>query len=263
MNAFQKLWERRISEVYDAYFASAREAEAARPREYEACVRIQAFYRGYASRKLLHKERDAAKNIQRVFRGYMARLEYEQRLKAKEKRERMAFFDRNATVIQKMWRGYYSRKNIHSYYRRKAYIMGVVQKGEELLVRRKQHQEVLEEELKQEKSAIVEAKFKEEAARNHHMVSTKAIHGVFYSTKVAGTSDLEYYIRANRNTKSPPKSRPVTHDVQSTLTLPVIPIQKADTPPTKHSRPLHSLVKVPPLPALTASLSPTKRKAVL
>jgi len=167
MTSFQKLWEKRRNHVYDAYFTSAKEAEEARPREYEACVKIQSVYRGYTVRKKLRKERAAAENIQRIYRGYIARVDYEYMLRAKEKRERMAYFDRNATIIQKIWRGYYSRKHVHSYYRRKAYITGVVQKGEELLVRQKQQQEILEEELKHEKYSAIEAKFREEAARHH------------------------------------------------------------------------------------------------
>lgn len=94
--------------------------------------------------------------------------------------------------------------------------MSVIQKGEELLVRQKQQQEILEEELKQEKQQQIEAKFKEEAARHHRipilsilyrmipwvevdMVSTRAIPGVFINTKVAGTTDLEHYLKVNRN----------------------------------------------------------------
>lgn len=45
---------------------------------------------------------EAAKDIQRVFRGYIARIEYEKKVKEKERQERMAYFDKNATKIQKM-----------------------------------------------------------------------------------------------------------------------------------------------------------------
>jgi len=263
MTHFQKLWDKRLNEVYDAYFTSAREAEAARPREYRACVKIQALFRGYSVRKKLFKEMDAAVNIQRVFRGYITRLDYEKKLKEKERKERMAYFDRNATLIQKIWRGYISRKKVHSYYRRKAYILGVMQKGEQLLVRQKQQQEILEGELKQEKYQVMEAKFKEEAARHHYMVSTKAIPGVFVNTKVAGTADLEYYLRVNRNVKSPTKSPPPTLESQPSFTLPAISTRKTDSPPPKARVYLQSSAKVPPLPALNPTLSPTvKRKGI-
>lgn len=263
MTTFLKLWERRRSDVYDAYFACAKDADAARPKEYHACVKLQSFFRGYSIRKQLHKEQEAAKNIQRVFRGYMARLSYEERLRRKEKKERMDYFDRNATVIQRIWRGYYSRKNIHSYYRRKAYINGVIQKGAELLVRRKAQQEILEGELKHEKYLVMEAKFKEEASRHHYMVSTRAIPGVFCNTKVAGTADLEHYLRSNRNIKSPSKSPPTIE--QETSPQFVFPVIRKDSPtirnppmPRLPSSP--STTKVAPLPAIA---SPTTRRRVV
>lgn len=36
-----------------------------------------------------------------------------------------AYFDQQATIIQKCWRGYFSRSRIHDYYKRKAYLASV------------------------------------------------------------------------------------------------------------------------------------------
>jgi hypothetical protein len=41
-------------------------------------------------------------------------------------------YDACATVIQKMWRGYYSRKHIHDFYMRKAYLHALTLKNEEV-----------------------------------------------------------------------------------------------------------------------------------
>lgn len=54
--------------------------------------------------------------------------------------------------------------------------MGVVQKGEELLARRKLQQEIMEEELQHEKNVAIEAKFKEEASKHHCILSVTISH---------------------------------------------------------------------------------------
>ncbi len=40
-----------------------------------------------------------------------------------------AYFDANATTIQKWWRGFFSRKHIHNFYARKAYLAAIQQQN--------------------------------------------------------------------------------------------------------------------------------------
>lgn len=40
------------------------------------------------------------------------------------------YFDAEATIIQKWWRGFFSRKHTHNYYARKAYLAAIKQQND-------------------------------------------------------------------------------------------------------------------------------------
>jgi len=46
---------------------------------------------------------------------------------------RLQFYHQKAVIIQKTWRGFYSRKYIFNYYKRKAYLNAIQQKNEIVL----------------------------------------------------------------------------------------------------------------------------------
>lgn len=46
---------------------------------------------------------------------------------------RLQFYHEKAILIQKIWRGYYSRKYVFNYYKRKAYLQAIEQKNEIVL----------------------------------------------------------------------------------------------------------------------------------
>lgn len=69
-------------------------------------------------RKLIQRQLNAAVNIQRVYRGHIGRVTaYVKRLNL------------NATLIQKMFRGFLSRKKIHDFFVRKKFIQRAVLEG--------------------------------------------------------------------------------------------------------------------------------------
>ena len=89
------------------------------------------------------------------------------------------FFTEQAKIIQKYYRGFYSRKYEHDFYARKSYLSHVQTKNEEV---RKQLEDFAR------KTALEEAKLQEQTARTefhelasnlHHLASTKAIPGVY------------------------------------------------------------------------------------
>ncbi|KAI8801145.1 hypothetical protein BJ742DRAFT_40020 [Cladochytrium replicatum] len=90
----------------------------------------------------------------------------------------MQFYHSNATIIQKVWRGYCSRKHKFDFNKRKAYINEVkrkiVQFREEIAERVKQ-QRHREKATEMEK---FEERIKKLAAVRHHLLSTKAIPGI-------------------------------------------------------------------------------------
>ena len=89
------------------------------------------------------------------------------------------FFNEQAKIIQKYYRGFYSRKYEHDFYARKSYLQHVQTKNEEV---RKQlesfaRKTALEEAKLQEQTARTE--FHELASNLHHLASTKVIPGVY------------------------------------------------------------------------------------
>jgi hypothetical protein len=68
------------------------------------------------------------KRIQRVYRGYAGRKQFTKLLIKLNKDIRMDYYNSQATLIQKVWRGYHSRRTIFDYYGRKKYLVEVGQK---------------------------------------------------------------------------------------------------------------------------------------
>lgn len=106
-----------------------------------------------------------------------------------EKKRRMEFFNSCATSIQRIWRGYRSRKLdqesllrpeglINNFYVRKRILADIARKNAEFIASTKP---TAEERLREEEESMKEAerKFKEEASHLHFLVSTEAKPGVF------------------------------------------------------------------------------------
>ena len=71
--------------------------------------------------------------IQKTFRGHLGRKSFRKTVEMKVKEMRQNYFDRMATLCQKTWRGYFSRKYIFNYYKRKAYLQAIQHKNEAVL----------------------------------------------------------------------------------------------------------------------------------
>ncbi|KAG2427072.1 hypothetical protein HXX76_012586 [Chlamydomonas incerta] len=95
-----------------------------------------------------------------------------------------------ATVIQRWWRGFYSRKHIHNYYARKRYLKQVKERNDHIRA---------ELNLEAERAIIVQRQEAEERARKlfadkvsklHHLVSTATQPGIFNSPYSVATGTL-------------------------------------------------------------------------
>ena len=117
--------------------------------------------------------------------------------------------------IQKRWRGFYVRKYVLDYYSRKKYFAGLEQKNEQIRcdfssrsldhgrscrcwsrLQLQEYREYLEQkQIEQQRQANI-SKLEEEAKRTHHLVSTKAVPGIYNSKYLEwDTSPETYYIR--------------------------------------------------------------------
>ncbi|EFJ43791.1 hypothetical protein VOLCADRAFT_95923 [Volvox carteri f. nagariensis] len=101
-----------------------------------------------------------------------------------------AYFNAMATIIQRWWRGYYSRKNIHNYYARKRYLQQIKERNQHIRA---------ELNLEAERAIIMQRQEAEERARKlfadklsklHHLVSTSVQPGIFNSPYSIATGTL-------------------------------------------------------------------------
>ena len=131
MADFAYIWTNRSSTLakYDALFADAVENA---PLEALSATNIQRLFRGSVVRALFTVKHSAATDVERVFRGSQARIFVSSTRSEKETMENLAVFHYHAMILQRTFRGFYSRRYFHDYSARKAYIQSVVEKGDKV-----------------------------------------------------------------------------------------------------------------------------------
>jgi myosin heavy subunit len=106
------------------------EAAAAAPLERESTIRVQRLFRGAFVRSDISAKRDACISITRVFRGHRARSDFRAKARERVEEEGLAVFYYHSSIIQRAFRGFYSRKHYHDYSARKKYIDSIKVKGD-------------------------------------------------------------------------------------------------------------------------------------
>ncbi len=177
---FETLWRDR-DQLLEEFFDLAKAQSEAFDSELAACVLIQRVWRGTSCRLRLFERSYAVLTIQRIARGFAGRLEYAQRLIVAQRLARMAYYDGNATCIQKRWRGFYSRKRRHDYYARKRFLKAIEAKNDETRATLQDHYEQQVEETRQRTFEAARSDFERLISDKHHLVSTVGIPGVFNS----------------------------------------------------------------------------------
>uniref|UniRef100_A0A7S4PM33 Uncharacterized protein n=1 Tax=Guillardia theta TaxID=55529 RepID=A0A7S4PM33_GUITH len=126
-------------------------------------------------------DRKAAITLERLYRGHLGRLAFEVKQEERDAQTRRAFWDCNATLVQKLWRGFHSRKHAHNFYLRKAYLTSVMTRGLEVRSELEAHYRSMSEleESKMEHEKI--ERFENVIGSLHHMLSTASCSGVYNS----------------------------------------------------------------------------------
>merc|ERR1719498_1836184 len=104
------------------YFAMKQSASDESAREEQAIIKVQSVYRGSKVRERWHAVLHNALLVQRLSRGWLARVRTRALRLQKTKRLNSHFFHHCATIIKKYYRGWWSRRYLHDYYGRKAYL---------------------------------------------------------------------------------------------------------------------------------------------
>ena len=108
-----------LGAVKEIYYLRANECEKNWARDNAAALKIQSKFKMYIKRKEFLRKKAAAITIQTHFRSFYARKSF--RLKRKEdlNQKCLAYYSQQATLIQKVFRGFFVRKLIHNFYMRK------------------------------------------------------------------------------------------------------------------------------------------------
>lgn len=99
----------------------------------------------------------------------------------RDKQRALKLWTAMATVIQRSFRGFHSRRYKHSYYERQAYLRSVAAKEEKVRELSEQLAESTYQEREQLRHETEQAEFSTLAKDLHHLVSTSNIPGVFNS----------------------------------------------------------------------------------
>jgi len=198
----------------EEHFLLTREADDKREGDFAAARRIQSCWRSYWVRRNLKKLGKAAVVIEKSYRGHLGRTRCHLKAQQVAADARAKHFAYAATEIQRSWKGYFSRKFIHSFSARKAYLATVHQASEKLRAQLKvQYANQTEEEIMAQEQAM-RTKFTDSIVGLHHLVSTEVTPGIYNSPFAAVTggppmvagNPLEEHLRSARsgNTLLPP-----------------------------------------------------------
>eukprot|EP00735_Rhodelphis_limneticus_P007211 TRINITY_DN19717_c0_g1::TRINITY_DN19717_c0_g1_i1::g.3229::m.3229 TRINITY_DN19717_c0_g1::TRINITY_DN19717_c0_g1_i1::g.3229 ORF type:complete len:235 (-),score=13.80,sp/Q96L03/SPT17_HUMAN/33.66/7e-25,IQ/PF00612.22/0.015,IQ/PF00612.22/0.038,IQ/PF00612.22/0.18,IQ/PF00612.22/5.7e+03,OmpH/PF03938.9/0.033,OmpH/PF03938.9/2.7e+03,Claudin_3/PF06653.6/0.17,Atrophin-1/PF03154.10/0.23,Saw1/PF11561.3/1.4,PseudoU_synth_2/PF00849.17/5.2e+03,PseudoU_synth_2/PF00849.17/0.59 TRINITY_DN19717_c0_g1_i1:362-1066(-) len=202
MATFLKLWARR-NELVDKYFDANKAAEVNREKEEKAALKLQSTYRMFSVRLRISVMKNAAIRIQSIFRAYHGRIRFQQRMMSHQAEVQLMYFNKCCTLVQKIFRGYYSRKYRHNYYTRKQYLAFVEKKNEEMKRMLEENVERQKREYEERAREKRESEFHDTVQNLHHLLGTKLRPGVFNSpyhvdrTPTVFGLPLEHHLRAS------------------------------------------------------------------
>ncbi|CAK0899027.1 unnamed protein product [Prorocentrum cordatum] len=203
------------------FFEMTQAASDNRPKdlpELKSATMIQSVWRASQVRGRWHSVVHATVLVQRIGRGWLARARTQMMRDANRRRQNLRFHEHCATVFQKVYRGWWSRRNLHDFYGRKDYLAKVEKRGEytvEYLAKERQ-QRATEAKLHEEEQMRQE--FDSLAGELHHLVSTKTIAGVYnppYSDVLPSAFDrpIEQHLRDCCTVQVPRSLRRPKHKV--------------------------------------------------
>jgi hypothetical protein len=169
----------RAFSIVDDYYTLTRETEKHRFKEIFAAVKIQGLFRMYRQYKRYNTLKAAVDKLKKYFKGFRTRKMFWRAIEKNLAQQRFMFYSSCATVIQRVYRGFYSRKYIHDFWARKKYITHIERKNEKRRDKMNQYNQTLtlEEQRALEDNARME--FHKLATSLHHLTSTRAIPGVY------------------------------------------------------------------------------------
>ncbi|KAK2159398.1 hypothetical protein LSH36_154g12007 [Paralvinella palmiformis] len=171
------------------------EAEVAREREFQATVRVQAWFRGQRTRAYIKYLNECATEIQRRWRAFLGRRHFREVVKQQVFIMKLNHYNAMATKIQKTWRGFFTRKYIFNYYSRKRYLEGLKIKNELIRSELEDYAEQQEMMTQIKREKMQKQRLDEFTKKNHFLVSTEVIPGVYNNPYKPYPEEIEFHLR--------------------------------------------------------------------
>eukprot|EP00929_Paragymnodinium_shiwhaense_P113907 TRINITY_DN82211_c0_g1_i1.p1 TRINITY_DN82211_c0_g1~~TRINITY_DN82211_c0_g1_i1.p1 ORF type:complete len:391 (+),score=65.24 TRINITY_DN82211_c0_g1_i1:170-1342(+) len=171
--------QNRLGDVVAEYFQKTQDASDRLAEEMKAVIKLQSFWRACKDRQKWHATQAATMLVQRVSRGWLARCRTTMRRRERIRRQNMLFFNHCAAVIQKFFRGWWSRRHLHNYYGRKGYLQKVAKRGDWTRTHLSSDHAKKVQAAKMAEEDQMRHQFHNLAGELHHLVSTKSIPGVY------------------------------------------------------------------------------------
>ncbi len=114
-----------------------------------------------------------------MFRGFSSRHVYTRMVETKKHQERLEFFNTNAVAIQRVFRGWLSRRRILDFRKRAVYLTQLTARNEDMRRALVDYEATTAGEVERLETEKQTQHFTALASKLHHLVSTKAIPGVY------------------------------------------------------------------------------------
>nr|CAB3266513.1 spermatogenesis-associated protein 17-like [Phallusia mammillata] len=118
---------------------------------------------------------------------------------------RMNLYNAMAVRIQKRWHGYYTRKHIHNFYARKRYLEGLAIKNQIVRNELAEYQEQQMTETSKRQQEKIEKHLQFEARRQHYLLSTHQISGIYNSPFKDQPGEMEFRLKISKPLSHPKK----------------------------------------------------------
>jgi hypothetical protein len=178
MASFAQIYRER-TQIAEKYFTLVEEAQKSRSKEFIAAIRIQLIWRIYRRRISRAHEHKMAVVIQKRWRKTRANSLLQCLRVEKAREQRIAYFNKMATEIQRVWRGYDFRRHVFDYWKQKRYLQGVAATNVRMRRELDDHYAITKEDERRTKIERERRRQEENALRSHHLVSTAAIPSIF------------------------------------------------------------------------------------
>ena len=163
------------------YYANISSSEKEKLRDRWMAIKLQAAFRSFSARKKWKKLIASVVLIQRWIRGYLARKAFVLKKQARFTQKNHKYFDYQARIIQRYFRGYYSRMYIHDYFARDNYLEFIKDKNSQTRQELARYNTAQQEFVRKKNEEQARSEFKNIVKNLHHLKSTSHIAGIYNS----------------------------------------------------------------------------------